>query len=65
MGFKTWFNGRNSRKELKKIQPIVDTVLKLEEKYKEFSDEELRAETERFKAMFQEEGMKKEEGSYT
>ena len=59
MGFKTWFNGRNSRKELKKIQPIVDTVLKLEEKYKEFSDEELRAETERFKAMFQEEGMDK------
>ena len=51
--------GRNSRKELKKIQPIVDTVLKLEEKYKEFSDEELRAETERFKAMFQEEGMDK------
>ena len=24
MGFKSWFNGRNSRKELKKIQPLVE-----------------------------------------
>ncbi len=57
MGFKTWFNGRNSRKELKKIQPLVNKVLELEKKYQEFSDAELRAETDRFKAKFQEEGM--------
>ena len=60
MGFKTWFNGRNSRKELKKIQPLVDKVLSLEEKYQSFSDDELRKETERFKAMFAEEGITKE-----
>ena len=60
MGFKSWFNGRNSRKELKKIQPLVDRVLSLEEKYKDFSDDELRKETDRFKAMFAEEGMTKE-----
>ncbi len=57
MGIKTWFSGRNSRKELKKIQPLVDKVLGLEEKYKEFSDEELRAETDRFKEMFAQEGI--------
>ena len=33
MGFKSWFNGRNSRRELKKIQPLVNKVLELEEKY--------------------------------
>ena len=59
MGFKTWFNGRNSRKELKKIQPLVNKVLELEEKYKDFSDAELRAETDRFKAMFDEEDIDK------
>lgn len=57
MGFKTWFNGRNSRRELKKIQPLVDKVFELEEKYQKFSDDELRAETARFKEMFKEEGM--------
>ncbi len=59
MGLKTWFNGRNSRRELKKIQPLVNKVLELENQYKDFSDEQLRAETERFRAMFQEEGMDK------
>ena len=53
MGFKSWFNGRNSRRELKKIQPLVNKVLELEEKYQKYSDEELRAETARFKAMFE------------
>ena len=52
MGIKTWFNGRNSRRELKKIQPLVDKVMELEEKYKDFSDDELRAETTRFQEMF-------------
>ena len=61
MGFKSWFNGRNSRKELKRIQPLVNKVLELEEKYKDFSDDELRQETERFQAMFKEEGMPKDQ----
>ncbi len=57
MGLKAWFNGRNSRRELKRIQPLVNKVLELENKYKEFTDEELRAETTRFQAMFKEEGI--------
>ncbi len=57
MGLKAWFNGRNSRKELKKIQPLVDKVLQLEEKYKDFSDDELRGETARFQEMFKIEGI--------
>ena len=36
MGFRSWFSGRNSRRELKKIQPLVNKVLDLEEKYKDF-----------------------------
>ena len=60
MGFKAWFNGRNSRRELKKIQPLVDKVFELEEKYQKFSDDELRAETTRFQEMFKEEGMTNE-----
>lgn len=55
MGIKSWFNGSNSRRELKKIQPLVDKVFELEEKYKDFSDSELRAETVRFQQMFKEE----------
>ena len=59
MGFKSWFNGRNSRRELKKIQPLVKKVLDLEEKYKDFSDDELRGETARFQEMFRAEGIDK------
>ena len=33
MGIKAWFNGSNSRRELKKIKPMVDKVFELEEKY--------------------------------
>ena len=54
MGLKSWFNGSNSRHELKKIKPLVNKVLELEEKYQDFSDEQLRAETERFKEKFTE-----------
>ncbi len=53
MGLKKWFNGSNSRHELKKIKPMVDKVLELEDKYKDFTDDELRAETTRFQAMFE------------
>ena len=59
MGFRSWFSGRNSRRELKKIQPLVNKVLDLEEKYKDFSDEELRGETTRFQEMFKAEGIDK------
>ena len=59
MGFRSWFSGRNSRRELKKIQPLVNKVLELEEKYKDFSDEELRGETTRFQEMFKAEGIDK------
>ena len=52
MGLKTWFNGSNSRHELKRIKPLVNKVIELGDKYKDFSDEELRAETERFKQKF-------------
>ena len=33
--------GNYSKRELKRIQPLVDQVLKLEDKYKAMSDEEL------------------------
>ncbi|MDD6490012.1 MAG: preprotein translocase subunit SecA [Clostridia bacterium] len=49
MGLKKWFNGSNSRHELKKIQPLVDKVLGYEDKYKKYTDEALRAETDKFK----------------
>ena len=52
MGIKAWFNGSNSRRELKKIKPMVDKVFALEEKYQKFTDDELRAETRRFQEMF-------------
>ena len=52
MGIKAWFNGSNSRRELKKIKPMVDKVFELEEKYQKFTDDELRAETRRFQEMF-------------
>ena len=52
MGIKQWFSGRNSRRELNKIKPLVDKVFALEEKYQKFSDDELRGETRRFQQMF-------------
>ena len=55
MGIKQWFSGRNSRRELNKIKPLVDKVFALEEKYQKFSDDELRGETRRFQQMFKDE----------
>ena len=37
--------GNYSKRELKRIQPICDAVLKLEDKYKAMSDSELQAQT--------------------
>lgn len=39
------FFGNYSRRELKRIQPLCDAVLALEEKYKAMSDAELKAQT--------------------
>ena len=39
------FFGNYSKRELKRIQPLCDKVLALEEKYKQLSDEELQAQT--------------------
>ncbi len=50
--FKSIF-GTRSEREIKKIRPIVDKVLALEEAYKALSDEELKAKTPEFKARYQ------------
>ena len=55
MGIKAWFNGSNSRRELKRINPMVDKVFELESKYQKFTDDELREETKRFQKMFRDE----------
>lgn len=39
------FFGNYSRRELKRIQPLCDTVLSLEDKYHKMSDDELKAQT--------------------
>lgn len=49
MGLLDKIFGTYSDKELKRIEPIKNKVLELEDKYKAFSDSELRAETDRFK----------------
>ena len=41
--------GTRSQRELKKIQPLVDKVLGLEDAYKKLTDEELKAKTPEFK----------------
>ena len=41
--------GTRSQRELKKIQPLVDKVLGLEDVYKKLTDEELKAKTPEFK----------------
>jgi preprotein translocase subunit SecA len=41
--------GDPNEKELKKIQPIVEEINKLEEKFQSFSDEELKSQTNIFK----------------
>ena len=50
MGLITKLFGTRSSRELKKIQPIVDKILSLEEEYKQLSDEALKAKTPEFKA---------------
>ena len=42
--------GTRSQRELKKIQPIVDKILALEDTYKKLTEEQLRGKTAEFKA---------------
>ena len=49
MGLFDKFFGTRSQREMKKIQPIVDKVLGLEDTYKSLSDEALKAKTGEFK----------------
>ena len=50
MGLLTKLFGTRSQRELKKIQPLVDKILALEEHYCAISEEELRGKTAEFKA---------------
>ena len=50
MGLFTKIFGTRSARELKKIQPLVNKVLALEEPYSKLSEEELRGKTAAFKA---------------
>ncbi len=49
MGLITKIFGTRSQRELKKIQPLVDKILSLEEEYKALSEEALKGKTAEFK----------------
>ena len=49
MGLMAKLFGTRSQRELKKIQPMVDKILALEEEYKNLSEESLRGKTAEFK----------------
>ena len=49
MGFLNKLFGSHSDRELKKIQPIVDKILALEEPYRQLDDETLKAKTGEFR----------------
>ncbi|MCD7742081.1 MAG: preprotein translocase subunit SecA [Ruminococcus sp.] len=49
MGLSNALFGNYSKKELKRIEPIKNRVLELEEKYEKMSDSELRDQTQKFK----------------
>ena len=49
MGLFTKIFGTRSERELKKIQPMVDKILALEEEYKALSEDALKAKTQEFK----------------
>ena len=50
MGLMAKLFGTRSQRELKKIQPLVDKILSLEEEYRNLSEESLRGKTAEFKA---------------
>ena len=49
MGLFTKMFGTRSQRELKKIKPVVDKILALEDSYKALSDDALKGKTEEFK----------------
>ena len=49
MGLITKLFGTRSQRELKKIQPMVDSILALENEYKGLSEEALKGKTQEFK----------------
>ena len=49
MGLLTKLFGTRSQRELKRIQPIVDTILALESEYRALSEQELRGKTQLFR----------------
>ena len=53
MGLRDMLLGSYSKRQLKKIKPIQQATLDLEDKYKAYTDEQLREETERFKDRLQ------------
>ena len=53
MGLRDFLLGSYSKKELKRIEPIKQKVLALEEEIKKLSDEQLREKTEEFKNRLQ------------
>ena len=50
MGLFAKLFGTRSQRELKKIRPIVDAILAMEEEYAALSEEALKAKTAEFKA---------------
>ena len=52
--FKWLGGGDSNEKELKRLQPIVDSISQLEPDFKKLSDDGLRAKTDEFKARIQE-----------
>ena len=50
MGLFTKLFGTPSQREIKRIQPLVDKILSLEEEYKALSEEDLKNKTNEFKA---------------
>jgi len=52
--FKWLGGGDSNEKELKRLQPIVDSINQLEPDFKKLSDDGLRAKTDEFKARIQE-----------
>ena len=53
MGLITKIFGTRSQREIKKLQPIVDRILSMEEEYGALSEEALKAKTQEFKERYQ------------
>jgi len=49
MGFLDKIFGSRSQREIKKLQPIVDKIIALEDSYRQLSEEELKGKTAEFK----------------